>query len=129
MTRWRSQCSAVVAVCLGVAACGSGDDGPQNGRGGNGEGGAGGDGAGATTQATTGGGPSSNGSDAGSMSGGSAAGGSGSGGSGSGAAVCEPGIACGGLEYCSDDCYGSECCVLVCNCIAETDTLECALYC
>lgn len=41
--------------------------------------------------------------------------------------ICEPGVECGGLSYCRDDCYTEECCYLTCDC--SDGYLECALYC
>lgn len=41
---------------------------------------------------------------------------------------CAPGNACGGLQRCTDYCYGDRCCLLDCSCSAQ-DTLACQLVC
>lgn len=42
---------------------------------------------------------------------------------------CEPGVACGGLEVCVDECYGDRCCLIVCSCDESIGTLSCRLSC
>ncbi len=41
--------------------------------------------------------------------------------------ICAPGFECGGLNSCTDKCYGSECCELNCTCV--NGTLSCDLVC
>jgi hypothetical protein len=41
--------------------------------------------------------------------------------------ICAPGFECGGLNSCTDTCYGSECCELSCTCV--NGTLSCDLVC
>jgi hypothetical protein len=43
--------------------------------------------------------------------------------------LCAPGLACGGIEYCYDTCFGADCCIVVCNCDSYADRLYCNLYC
>jgi hypothetical protein len=42
--------------------------------------------------------------------------------------LCNPGVPCGGLEYCQDNCYSADCCDLYCAC-DDDGTLHCYLYC
>jgi hypothetical protein len=49
--------------------------------------------------------------------------------SGGGTWLCEPGRACGGIQYCTDTCFGPDCCTVQCSCNDATGTLVCDLFC
>jgi hypothetical protein len=131
----------LVALCVGVVACGGVDaaDDPARATGGSagedGAGaGAGGDGAGSGGLASAGaagssGAPqaASGGASSGSGGASSSSGGASPGSGGGGGKLCQPGLPCGGLHTCTDSCFSEQCCQLVCWC--ESGTLECNLQC
>ncbi|HEX3346379.1 MAG TPA: hypothetical protein VHS09_17465, partial [Polyangiaceae bacterium] len=85
-------------------------------------------GGGVTTDA----GASSSGSGSGSSSGGGSGGDDSDAQASTGGGTCVPGSACGGLWECTDDCYGSKCCLLDCACTdpsGSSGTLDCSLTC